>query len=85
MLIGCVGGRPDREAARTTKGARHAVLDMVWILDNVGEMVQQFATAASVDPVSAVLVAAGIALLLFSGGVFGVLALGGLVAPLGES
>ncbi|WP_336035321.1 hypothetical protein [Halobacterium yunchengense] len=55
---------------------------MVWILENPVEMAQHLLTAASTDPLSAVLVAIGGLLVTVSAGGFGVLALGALLEAL---
>lgn len=59
--------------------AARAPPDMVWLLDDPVSMVENLLTAATTDPISAVLVALGALLVVFSGGVFGVLAAGALV------
>ena len=52
---------------------------MVWVIDNAVSLGENFATAASVDPLSAVLIVAGVLLILLSSAVFGGLATGGLL------
>jgi hypothetical protein len=52
---------------------------MVWIVDNVVELGEQFSTVATTDPVSAVLLAIGALLTGVSLGAFGYLTLRGLL------
>lgn len=55
---------------------------MVWILDNLDALARQFGDVAGNDPLSAVLLAVGALVLAFSSGLFGYLALRGLLAGL---
>lgn len=55
---------------------------MVWVIDNVVSMGDNLATAAATDPLSAILVVLGALLIVVSAGVFGALALGGLLSAL---
>jgi hypothetical protein len=52
---------------------------MVWVIDNVVSLGENFATAAGVDPLSAVLIVVGVLLILLSSAVFGGLATGGIL------
>lgn len=55
---------------------------MVWLIDNLVTAADLFGTVASVDPLSAVLLACGALLVAFSSLFFGALVAGGLVDPL---
>lgn len=55
---------------------------MVWILEDPVSMVENLLTAASTDPVSAVLVALGALLVVASSAAFGALAAGAVVEAL---
>lgn len=55
---------------------------MVWLIDNVASLVDNFAVAAQTDPISAVLFAFGALFVGAASAAFGVLALGGLLSPL---
>lgn len=55
---------------------------MVWILEDPVSMVENLLTAASVDPISAVLVALGACFVVAASAAFGVPVLGALVDPL---
>lgn len=52
---------------------------MVWVIDNLVSLVQEFAAVATSDPLSAVLLALGAVLVAFSSGYFGYLVAGGLL------
>ncbi|WP_232700383.1 hypothetical protein [Halobacterium wangiae] len=52
---------------------------MVWVIDNVVSLAENFATAAGVDPLSTVLILVGVLLILASSAVFGGLATAGLL------
>lgn len=55
---------------------------MVWLLDDPVTMVENLVTAATTDPISAVLVLFGGLFVAASAGGFGVLALGGILSAL---
>lgn len=52
---------------------------MVWVIDNLVSLVQEFAAVATNDPISAVLLALGALLTAFSSLFFGYLVAGGLL------
>ena len=52
---------------------------MVWVIDNLVTLVQQFTEVATSDPLSAVLLALGALLTAFASLFFGYLALGGFL------
>ena len=52
---------------------------MVWVIDNLVTLGEQFAEVATADPLSVPLLVAGAAVMAVSVGGFGLLALGGLV------
>ena len=52
---------------------------MVWVIDNLVSLVQEFATVATSDPLSAVLLALGAVLTAFASLFFGFLVAGGLL------
>jgi hypothetical protein len=52
---------------------------MVWLLDDPVSMVENLVTAATTDPISAVLVLFGSLFIALSAGSFGVLTLGGIL------
>ena len=55
---------------------------MVWIIDNLVTAGDLFGEVARTDPLSAILLALGALLIVFSTAVFGYLALGGALEPL---
>lgn len=55
---------------------------MVWIIDNIVTAGDLFGTVVRTDPLSAILLALGAVLVVFSSAVFGYLALGGALEPL---
>ena len=55
---------------------------MVWVIDNLVSLVQEFAAVATSDPLSAVLLALGAALTAFASLFFGFLVAGGLLDSL---
>ena len=58
---------------------------MVWVIDNLVEVLSLFGQVASYDPVSPLLLLASVLLLVFSIGIFGVLAAGGILSWAGRA
>lgn len=52
---------------------------MVWVIDNLVTLVQEFAAVATTDPISALLLALGAVLTAFASLFFGYLVAGGLL------
>lgn len=52
---------------------------MVWIVDNIVSLVENFTTAATTDPISALLIALGGFFVVAASVAFGVPALGGIL------
>ncbi|MFB6133185.1 MAG: hypothetical protein ABEJ44_07265 [Halanaeroarchaeum sp.] len=55
---------------------------MVWIIDNLVEVLSLFAQVAGYDPVSPLLLLGSVGILTVALGVFGVLAVGGVLSAL---
>jgi len=55
---------------------------MVWVIDNIVSLVENISTAATTDPISAVLVLFGAVFVVLAAGGFGALALGALAESL---
>lgn len=55
---------------------------MVWLIENVVSLVENFAVAAQTDPISALMFAFGALFIGAASAAFGALALGGLLSPL---
>lgn len=53
---------------------------MVWVIDNLVEALSVFGQAAGNDPVAPLLLLSALAILVIAVGVFGVLALGGILS-----
>ncbi|AKH96923.1 hypothetical protein [Halanaeroarchaeum sulfurireducens] len=58
---------------------------MVWIIDNLIEVIALFAQVATNDPASPLLLLSAAGILVFALGTFGVLAIGGVLSALAGS